>query len=447
MRILFVSNDFAGASLARRLVLEGHEVRAFVADPTCERVMLGLIPRLPSLDAGLDWIGLDGLAVVDDTGFGEWQDAARADGYAVVGGSALGDRLENDRAWAMDTLSSFGIPILPTLRFSNCSQASDHIRENPSAWAVKFDHHAPKAATFIGTLPCGSDATDFLNLCTGRCNSSGNHCGTILQSYVEGIEIAVGRYFNGTDWTGPIGINIEHKRFFNDNLGPNTFEMGTLVWYEKKHTLFSKFLAPLEQILREGNHRGEVDVNCIVNENGVFPLEFTVRFCWPTTQAQIALHRSPWGAFLDAMARGRSFDLDYRPGYALAVFIALPPFPFACPSDARGSSFRGMPVRFRRSLTSQEISRVHYESIEFRTDGEALLPTLCDDSGYALHVTGHGTTIAAARQQTYDLARLVAVPGAYYRTDIGENCGENIRRLEELLQPLGEVQSYTSLRS
>lgn len=93
MRIFFVSRDFAGASLARRLVIEGHEVRAFVADSSCERILHGLIPRLPSLDTGLDWLGRYGLAVVDDTGFGEWQDAARADGNAVVGGSAVGVHL------------------------------------------------------------------------------------------------------------------------------------------------------------------------------------------------------------------------------------------------------------------------------------------------------------------------------------------------------------------
>jgi phosphoribosylamine-glycine ligase len=63
-----------------------------------------------------------------------------------------------------------------------------------------------------------------------------------------------------------------------------------------------------------------------------------------------------------------------------------------------------------------------------------------DDSGYALHVTGHGPTIPAARQQTYDLARLVAVPGAYYRTDIGKQCGESIRFVEELLQPLANTR-------
>ena len=177
--------------LPSELLLEGHEVRAFVADPTCERIMLGLIPRLPSLDAGLDWIGRDGLALVDDTGFGEWQDAARADGYAVVGGSAIGDRLEQDRAWAMGVLSSCSIPVLPIHRFQNCAEALVHVRGNSQSWVVKFDHHAPKAATFIGSLPCGSDAADFLDLCTCRCNSFCHHCGTTLQTRVHGIEIGV----------------------------------------------------------------------------------------------------------------------------------------------------------------------------------------------------------------------------------------------------------------
>jgi nucleoside-diphosphate-sugar epimerase len=54
VKILMVSRDFAGASLARRLLREGHDVRAFIADPACERILHGLIPRLPSLDSGLD---------------------------------------------------------------------------------------------------------------------------------------------------------------------------------------------------------------------------------------------------------------------------------------------------------------------------------------------------------------------------------------------------------
>jgi cystathionine beta-lyase family protein involved in aluminum resistance len=36
----------------------------------------------------------------------------------------------------------------------------------------------------------------------------------------------VARFFNGNDWVGPIEINVEHKSFLNDNIGPLTAEMG-----------------------------------------------------------------------------------------------------------------------------------------------------------------------------------------------------------------------------
>ena len=177
MKILMVSNDFAGASLARRLHFEGHDVRAFVADPACERILHGLIPRLPSLDAGLDWIGHDGLAVVDDCGFGAWQDAARADGFTVAGGSAFGDRLERDRAFAQDLMGSLGMPVLPATRFANCVQAAGHVASENRPWVVKFDGRAPKSATFVSCLPCGSDVLDFLNGCATRCSTNG--CGVL----------------------------------------------------------------------------------------------------------------------------------------------------------------------------------------------------------------------------------------------------------------------------
>lgn len=54
-----VSQDFAGASLARRLVLEGHEVKAFVRDPASAAILRGLVPRVASPDDGLSWCGRD----------------------------------------------------------------------------------------------------------------------------------------------------------------------------------------------------------------------------------------------------------------------------------------------------------------------------------------------------------------------------------------------------
>lgn len=437
MRILMVSNDFAGASLARRLHLEGNEVRAYVAEPACERILHGLIPRVTSLDEGLDWVGREGLVVVDDCGFGAWQDEARQDGFAVVGGSAFGDRLERDREYAQNLMGSLGMPVLPVRRFENCSEAAQHVISENRPWVVKFDGPAPKSATYVGELSCGSDVSDFLSLSSDRCASANGcySCGPVLQPRVSGHEIGVGRYFNGREWTGPIELNIEHKRLFPGNLGPNTYEMGTLLWYVDTHGLFERVLSPLAPMLRENGHVGDVDVNCIVNEEGVFPLEITARFGWPATQAQMALHESPWGAFLQSMARGLPVDLRWKPGFAVALFLGVPPFPFAPQADRRGSSAMGMPVRFRRQPTCDEVARLHFESVTLqRTNdgGESFI--ICDDSGYFAHATGHGPCPDSARREALDLARLVAVPGIFYREDIAQNAGWTIREVEKLLE-------------
>ena len=436
MRIFFVSRDYSGASLARRLLLEGHEVRSHVTDPDSRDIMGGLIPQVESLAAGVDWAGRDGLIVVDDIGFGAWQDGLRKQGYAVVGGSAVGDELEHNRSKAMKVLDRLGIDILETLRFKGYHAAAEHVANNPRRWVVKFDGHAPKSATFVGSSADGLDIVDYLHSCIAECTEDeSRNCGVVLQEAVCAPcnEIALGRYFNGRDWCGPIGFNIEHKRLFNGNLGPNTPEMGTLVWYEDDHHLFRQLLEPLTDLLRSANHIGQVDVNCLINGRAIHPVEFTTRFCYPTIQAQMALHQSPWGEFLYALARGQDYDLKWREGFSVALLVATPPFPFSLPQDARGSSFRDMAIRFSRPLSPEEEMRVHYESVSFRKESDGrLTPVICDDSGYILHCTGHVATVEQARKQVYDLAKNVAVPSIYYRTDIGETYAENIAAQKRL---------------
>jgi len=98
MKILFVSRDFSGASLCARLVREGNEVRAVVSDPASRQIFDGLVEKIEELEIGLAWVGKEGLIVVDDVGFGELQDRLRAEGYAVMGGSAGGEQLYSLRA-------------------------------------------------------------------------------------------------------------------------------------------------------------------------------------------------------------------------------------------------------------------------------------------------------------------------------------------------------------
>lgn len=277
MRILVLSRDFSGASLCHRLAREGHEVAVSVADSLQADALDGIVARMPGPEAGLDWVGRDGLVIADDVGFGRLQDELRAQGYAVAGGSAGGDRLEEDRPYCQRVLADCGIPALPTAHFATAADAIAHVRAHAGPWVIKQNSHPESIVCYVGRRDDGADVVDLLAHYASRYGDRG---GYVLQRRCQGIEIGVGRYFNGRRWVGPIELNIEHKKLCAGDVGPKTYEMGTLMWYEadEAQPLFRATLAKLEPYLRHADFRGDVDINCIVNAEGAFPLEVTARF-------------------------------------------------------------------------------------------------------------------------------------------------------------------------
>ena len=428
MRIFFVSHDFSGISLCRRLRDEGHEVRAWVERADCRGYAEQELVLTRDRAAGVRWVGHDGLIVCDYVGFGAWQDRLRGAGYAVVGGCAAGDRLELDRTFGQRVLAKHGLQTLPTHRFATAAMAAKFIRKNPAAWVLKLNGNADRTTTYVGELPDGADVLDML---AGLCPHAGN-ASVVLQRCARGIEIAVARYFNGHDWVGPVETDVEHKRLFPGDLGPNTPEMGTLMWYdgERESRLYQETLAKLRPWLQRVNFRGALDLNLIVNETGAFPLEATARFGYPAMQLQMELHRSPWGEFLKAVACGRNYPLLVRRGYGIAVLVATPPFPFGVTCAASRPRCR---MHSRSPLSPAELNRIQFEGIvPGRSQDGHVEYALLDPAGQALTVTGMGRTISGARAQAYQLVEKIVLPQMYYRRDIGMAFAtQNRRQLKE----------------
>lgn len=432
MKILFISRDFSGASLCLHLMREGNAVRAFVADPMYGQIMDGLVEKNAKLEDGIAWVGRDGLIVVDDVGFGELQDRLRADGYAVVGGSAGGDLLENDRLHCQRVLAEHGIKTVPIHYFDHRNDAIRFVRNNPGRWVLKQNGGSDKTFCYVGKLPDGSDVLDLLEYYGRKTPHDTSHF--ILQQQVDGVEIGVGRYFNGHDWVGPAELNIEHKKLFPGDLGPKTDEMGTLMWYDRDegNRLFREVLAPLAPYLRSINFRGAFDINCMVNAEGAFPLEATSRFGCPTVQLQMEFHVSPWTEFLDAVARGKDYDLAVRDGYGIVVLVAEPPFPFyQCVKRERPLP-PGLPIRFREEPDIEELRHYHFEEVagERHANGQETYYT-CSDTGYIMHACGIGATVEEARTAVYRRVGNIVIPKMFYRTDIGVKFLERDRELLE----------------
>lgn len=419
MRILFVSKDASGASLCHRLQNEGNDVKFCLhgKSKTYREVLDGMVAKIDDLEKGLKWVGKDGLVVFDYLGFGKMQDDLRKKGYSVVGGCEFGDKLEDDRQYGQKIFSAAGLKIKPSIGFTSISKAISFLEKNKGPWVIKQNDNANKTLNYVGKFSDNRDCISLLKNYRQNKNIKQDCARIDLQKKIEGVEVAVGRFFNGKNWAGPLNINFEHKNFFNNNLGPATYEMGTLMFYteDENNKLYKQTLLKLESYLRKISFKGYADINCIVNEDGVFPLEATTRFGYPTIQLQMAIHESPWGDFLKAIADGENFDLKWKKGYGLVVLVAAPPFPFFR-SHFTSLSPKGLPIDFKDNFNGKNFKHLHFEDVARKDKTKHYI---CTHTGFVLHVSDVGRTTEDARKKVYSIIDKIVVPKMYYREDIG----------------------------
>ena len=85
-------------------------------------------------------------------------------------------------------------------------------------------------------------------------------------------------------------------------------------------------LEKMKPDLAEAGYVGYVDINCIVNGKGVYPLEFTTRFGYPTIQIQQEGILSPMGEWFYKMAAGESFEIKTKRGFQIGVRVLVPTY-------------------------------------------------------------------------------------------------------------------------
>jgi phosphoribosylamine--glycine ligase len=405
VRILGISETCDLGSLYMRLIESGHEVKIAVSEPLAEGTMAGLVARTSDWRHELDWIsrpGADGVILFEAVGFGALQDQLRAGGFNVIGGSAFGDRLENDRAYALDLLARQGLDCPASVEFSDVATALANLAKQPRRCVFKLCDSAGE--TFVGTLDDGSDVAALLR---ARPPEPGQPF--ILMDHVQGIETGVGAYFNGHRFVRPACVDWEHKRFFAGDMGELTGEMGTVATFTGAERLFAATLEPLEPLLRDAGHVGWVNLNTIINEDGVWPLEFTCRFGYPGFAVLEPLQALDWADLLKLVLSPQSERFPAHPGFAVGVVLTTPPMPH---SRKEIDAPVGLPVL----LGEVEQRHVHLGEVG-KHNGALVTSGLY---GWTAVVTGTGATIEQARNAAYANAAQVSAPNLRYRLDIGE---------------------------
>ncbi|MBC9033901.1 phosphoribosylamine--glycine ligase [Sphingomonas sp. JC676] len=415
MRFLGVSETCDLADLYLSLRDEGHLVRIAISEVEARGTLANMVEQVADWKAELDWIreaGPDGVILFESVskGFGALQDELRRAGFHVIGGSAFGDRLENDRAFAQSLLASIGLPVARLWEFSDAGTADRFIATNPGRYVLKFsgaDHSADD--TFVGQLADGGDVRIVMaSKLADRADAR-----FILMEHLHGVEMGVGAYFDGERFLEPACLDWEHKRFFAGDLGELTGEMGTVATFDCSRGFFARTLKKLETHFREAGHVGYVNLNTIVNEQGIWPLEFTCRFGYPGFAVLAALQQDGWSSLFRTMIARDGACFATQPGFAVGVVVTTPPFPY---SRLQVAAPVGMPIHFDASLDASDRAHIHYGEVGQNAQGLVTSGLY----GWTMVVTGVGTAIPEAKQAAYARVRRITIPNARYRLDIGD---------------------------
>jgi phosphoribosylamine--glycine ligase len=417
-KFLFVSLSGLITDIAWQVNKEGHEVRYWIGAEKERDIGDGFVPKCADWRAEVDWADV---IVFDDTlGQGAEAQALRAKGKRVVGGTPYTDRLEDDRAFGQEELRRAGVNILPYRQFEDFGHAIAYVRENPDRYVIKpsGESGVVKRRLFVGDE---EDGEDVIRVLEAYQRSFPDEIKLFqLQRRVTGVEVAVGAFFNGREFVQPINVNFENKRLFPGNIGPSTGEMGTAMFWSGPNRLFTSTLKKMEPLLAREGYVGYVDLNCIVNGQGIYPLEFTSRFGYPTIMIQQEGMLTPIGEFFHELAGGALTRFKVKSGFQLGVRICVSPFPFDDEATFNAVS-RNAAILFRKGIPEE----VHIEDVK-QVHGQWYV---AGTSGVVLVVCGLGPTMRQAQQQAYSRIRNIMIPDMYYRDDIGERWFEDHDRL------------------
>jgi phosphoribosylamine--glycine ligase len=235
----------------------------------------------------------------------------------------------------------------------------------------------------------------------------------ILMDHVEGVEMGVGAYFDGERFVGKACLDWEHKRFFPGDLGELTGEMGTIATFDRSEAFFDKTLRSMAPLLSAGGYCGYINLNTIVNQAGIWPLEFTCRFGYPGFAVLGPLQETNW-ADLFAVMTGRPGLVRMNPGFCAAIVLTTPPFPY----DRKAVDEPvGLPVIFDGELDPSELDHLYYGEVGL-SNGRLVTS---GQYGWTMVATAAAKTVEAARIKAGALADKVVVPNVRYRRDIGTN--------------------------
>lgn len=428
MKILCIDSDACALDFCMRALAAGHEVRWWNharKDGTPRRNGEGLVPLIRDYEElWKKWLGWADLIWLTSNGkYLERLEPYRQMGYPIYGSNVAGAKWETDRAMGQAVMKKAGLKIIPSREFRDHDAAIAYVQKEGVAFVCKPNGDIDdKSLSYVA-----HDAADLIFMLrrwkeNPKYRTHAKEEGFIVQQKISGCEMGVGGFFGPIGWLGVWEENFEYKKFMNDDCGPNTGEQGTLMRFVKQSKLADMVLTPLTKQLKAIDFCGCVDVNCMIDDQGIpWPLEFTMRDGWPAKHNQMSLMSpgaDPAQWKLDLLNGKDTLKVELDT-VSISVVMTLAPFP----KDDDPDKVTGIPIYGANDAKAVHLCDAMLGEAPVAVGNKVIdMPCYLTCGHYVLVVTGTGETITGARRSAYSSRSKIRIPNdPQWRTDIGRS--------------------------
>lgn len=231
----------------------------------------------------------------------------------------------------------------------------------------------------------------------------------VIEEYLKGFEASVIAFSNGKNIYPCIAVK-DYKRAGNGDKGPNTGGMGavapspqfTSAHFEdfRKNILEPTVLGLEAQNLQ---FRGMIFFGLMVTENGVYLLEYNMRFGDPETQVLMPLLENNLLDVIKDCLDGKEIELRFKNEKAVCLVLAS----------------GGYPGRYDTGYEIRNLDKVK-NSLVFFAGAAHKGGQYITNGGRVLNLVATGETYEEARKKVYGDALPIQFDYEYYREDIAK---------------------------
>ena len=311
-------------------------------------------------------------------------------------------RIESSKEFAKELMVKYNIPTASFKSFIQYEDALEYVKANSFPTVIKYDGLAAgKGVVIAMNLDEAKEALKDMLL-----DDKFGHGKVVIEEYLEGPEFSF-MCFVDHENVYPLEMAQDHKRAYDNDMGPNTGGMGAysplpFITKEDYEYAYNEIMVKTAKaMVSEGcPFTGVLYGGLMKTQNGIKVIEFNSRFGDPETEVVLPrLTSDIYDAFL-AVVNHKKPVLTWDDSYTIGIVLAS----------------KGYPGAYKKGFIIENADSDDIYHMGTRIDDNGNLVT---NGGRVLFAVAKGKTLEEANKKANALVDEIKCENLFHRTDIG----------------------------